>query len=264
MAGSGLVKGFADGTDPGAVPEGFNSLRIRVSFQEYQATPREQRPGFPARFKALLEQAGARGMTVLPVLLTDEDLSAPPSELGEYVKDMVGSYYDDQTILAWDLYFHPGEKADSREKVEQVIDTVFAYARNQYPNQPVFMTPCVSVKPFKPDFDFRGALIHGRRRGWDMLQYKGVSDPDLVYKVWSLSDVTAFSSRQPSAETGWLLSICYRFGRPVFCSRFEGEGQEQEKILDLFAKSHVYWFSSEDVPEEIIRNFKFIPIQTKH
>ncbi len=265
MAGAGLVKGYADSKHLTSLPGAYNSIRIKVNFKEYRGLATDQRSGFHERFERTLSQAADRGMTVLPVLLTDDDLYATPEELGEFIKDMVGRYYDNQTILAWDLYWHPGEKATDRAKVEQAIETAFTYARNQYPNQPVFMTPFVAVEDFPEDFNYRVALIHGTRNGWNKLTYGGVSDADLVYKIWSLSDVTAFSTEQPAPEAGWLLSICYRFGRPIFCTSFHGESEtDQLEILDLFRKSHVYWFTDNLIPERNVARFHFTPIITKH
>jgi hypothetical protein len=178
---------------------------------------------------------------------------------------MISRYYDDQTILAWDIYWHPGEKSTDRRKVEEVIETAFTYARNQYPNQPVFITPFVSVQEFDDDFNYRAALVHGRRNGWNKLSYGGTSDADLVYKIWSLSDVTSFSTVQHPAEAGWLLSICYRFGRPIFCSSFKAENvTDQLEMLDLFSKSHVFWFTENPLPDKSVNQFKFTPIITKH
>lgn len=265
MAGAGLVKGITDVKDIRTVPGVYNSLRIKIDYKNYRGLASEQRSGFYDRIDKTISDAQEQGKTVLPVLLTDDDLYATAEELGTFVREIVSRYYDNQTVLAWDIYWHPGEKATDRNKVEEVIEAAFSNARNQYPNQPVFMTPYVSVQEFEDGFNYRAALIHGIRNGWNKLSYGGVSDADLVYKIWSLSDVTAFSTEQHPAEAGWLLSICYRFGRPIFCTSFKsGSETEQLEMLDLFRKSHVYWFTDNPIPENNVARFKFIPIITKH
>lgn len=265
MAGAGLVKGLADVKSTGSISGTYNSRRVKVNYKDYRGLASDQRSGFFERFERTLSEAKNKGMTVLPVLLTDDDLFATPEELGGFVKEMISRYYDDQTILAWDIYWHPGEKSTDRRKVEEVIETAFTYARNQYPNQPVFMTPFVSVQEFDDGFNYRAALVHGKRNGWNKLSYGGTSDADLVYKIWSLSDVTSFSTVQHPAEAGWLLSICYRFGRPIFCSSFKAENvTDQLEMLDLFSKSHVFWFTENPLPDKSVNQFKFTPIITKH
>ncbi len=265
MAGAGLVKGLADVKSSGSFSGTYNSMRVKVNYKDYRGLASDQRSGFFERFERILSDAKSKGMTVLPVLITDDDLYATSEELGGFVKEMISRYYDDQTILAWDIYWHPGEKSTDRRKVEEVIETAFTYARNQYPNQPVFMTPFVSVQEFDDDFNYRAALVHGRRNGWNKLSYGGTSDADLVYKIWSLSDVTSFSTVQHPAEAGWLLSICYRFGRPIFCSSFKAENvTDQLEMLDLFSKSHVFWFTENPLPDKSVNLFKFTPIITKH
>ena len=265
MAGAGLVKGLAYVKSSGSFSGTYNSMRVKVNYKDYRGLASDQRSGFFERFERILSDAKSKGMTVLPVLITDDDLYATSEELGGFVKEMISRYYDDQTILAWDIYWHPGEKSTDRRKVEEVIETAFTYARNQYPNQPVFMTPFVSVQEFDDDFNYRAALVHGRRNGWNKLSYGGTSDADLVYKIWSLSDVTSFSTVQHPAEAGWLLSICYRFGRPIFCSSFKVENvTDQLEMLDLFSKSHVFWFTENPLPDKSVNQFKFTPIITKH
>ena len=265
MAGAGLVKGLADVKSSGSFSGTYNSMRVKVNYKDYRGLASDQRSGFFERFERILSDAKSKGMTVLPVLITDDDLYATSEELGGFVKEMISRYYDDQTILAWDIYWHPGEKSTDRRKVEEVIETAFTYARNQYPNQPVFMTPFVSVQEFDDDFNYRAALVHGRRNGWNKLSYGGTSDADLVYKIWSLSDVTSFSTVQHPSEAGWLLSICYRFGRPIFCSSFKAENvTDQLEMLDLFSKSHVFWFTENPLPDKSVNQFKFTPIITKH
>ena len=257
MAG-GPVKGQITGGAPSA---GFNSVRISLSFPEYRA----DRDAFFGKFDAAIASAAAKGCTVMPVLLTDDTATASEKETGEYVGDVIGHYYDAPEIQAWDLYYHPGETLADSAKVNSLVTAVFRYARNEYPNQPLTATPYVKVKTFDPDYNYWGALVHGVRNGWDKLEYGGASDCNLVYRIWSLSDVLSFSTDQNYAEAGWLASLCYKFGRPVFCTCFAPRNEsDKTALLELFGKNHINFYTAAPVSESVLRNFSFKPIVTKH
>lgn len=258
----GPVKGTAvANARPSNAPSKYNSVKVSIRYNHWKY----DNFSFFKDFDEYVNWAREKGMTILPTLLTDEDLDIPEDELVEYVRSVISYYYDNPTVQAWDLYYHPGENCNDLGKVERMVEKLFTIARNQYPNQPVFMTPLVKVKKFEPGFDYKADLIHGRIHGWERLEYEGVSNADLVYKIWSLSDVIGFSTEQEAPEAGWLMSICYRFGRPIFCSSFSGLNQENQlAMLDLFAKSHIFWYSATDIPESAVRSFKFIPIKTGH
>ena len=140
-----------------------------------------------------------------------------------------------------------------------------SYARNQYANQPLTMTPYVQVNAFEPGFDYWGALVHGRTGGWDRLVYGGGSNARLCYTIWSLSDIISFSACSKAPETGWLASICFRFGRPVFCTQWNiDDSTDIDAYLQRFAKSQIFWFSSgtDILPEKLV-GFKFEQISTQ-
>ena len=132
--------------------------------------------------------------------------------------------------------------------MEQLVKLLFRYARNQYANQPLTMTPYVQVNAFEPEFDYWGALVHG-----------------LCYTIWSLSDIISFSACSKAPETGWLASICFRFGRPVFCTQWNiDDSTDIDAYLQRFAKSQIFWFSSgtDILPEKLV-GFKFEQISTQ-
>ena len=141
---------------------------------------------------------------------------------------------------------------------------MFRFARFEFPNQPLTATPWVCVKDFAPDFDYMKALIHGRMHGWDYLSFEGGSTPKLCNLIWELSDIVSFPSSQKAAETGWLTSIAYRYGRPLICTEWIApDKQEERQILDIFAKSHVFWYHSGALKDEnSAKTFQFKPITT--
>jgi len=258
----GPVKGInvSSGNIAG-VPSVYNSARIKLNYKDWVS----DKDGFFAGVDAILKAASSRGMTILPVLTDDNDRAVSDDDLGAYVESVIGKYYYDPAIQAWDLYWHPGEEWPEAGKVSARVTKLFQYARNQYPNQPLTATPLVRVKDFEPGFDYHDAMVHGRTAGWGMLEYPGASDVELVHKIWSISDVLSFSTDQPQAEAGWLLSICFRYGRPVFCTDLSSPSTEEAvKTLERFSMSHVFWYTGTPLPVGKVAAFKFIPISTKH
>ena len=259
---TGPLKGFVAGED-GLKPEtdGYNAVLVHLSYEDWQADT----AAFFKRADALLADADAQGLTVMPRLLTDEDFEAPHPSLAEYVGSVVGRYYCDTRVKAWELYHHPGERVTDTEALSRLVSLVFRHARNQYANQPLTMTPYVQVQAFEPGFDYWGAMVHGRTAGWDRLAYGGGSTAELCYQIWSLSDVVAFSSVQAAPEAGWLASICYRFGRPVFCTGWTApDGADVPALLERFGTSHVFWFSEgNDLTAGQLSAFRFRQTSTQ-
>jgi hypothetical protein len=257
---SGPVKGLAFCDTIPSVPVGYNAVSIKLNYNEWK----NDTSLFFRKTDELLMSADKKGLAVMPVLLTDDDANQAADELGRYVGSVINRYYCDRRIKAWELYHLPGLKVNDTALLSKLITTVFRYARNQFANQPLTVTPLVGLKPFSDNFDYWGAMVHGRTAGWDKLEYSGGSTPDLVYKIWSLSDVTSFATNMRTAETGWLVSICYRFGRPIYCTSWSAPSQKDVKsTLSRFAESHVFWFSTAAVPNDDLSTFCFRQTSTQ-
>ena len=239
--------------------DGYNAVKIAFSYNTWKADT----ASFFRQMDGLLAQAAEKGWSVMPLLLTDDDFQAPHQSLAEYVGSVVGRYYCDTRIKAWELYHHPGEKVNDTNALEQLVKLLFRYARNQYANQPLTMTPYVQVNAFEPGFDYWGALVHGRTGGWDRLVYGGGSNARLCYTIWSLSDIISFSACSKAPEAGWLASICFRFGRPVFCTQWNiDDSTDIDAYLQRFAKSQIFWFSSgTDIMHEKLVGYKIKKIK---
>ena len=66
-----------------------------------------------------------------------------------------------------------------------------------------------------------------------------------------------------AAETGWLMSIGYHFGRPLLCSYWNApDADEALATLELFSRSHVFWYSGKSLPIDAVGKFKFRHINT--
>lgn len=255
---TGPVTGFNSNT--ATIPSGYNSVRIKIDYSDWK----NDQDAFFAKMESLIDKADKAGATVMPCLLTDDDANEPAEDLGKYVGSVIFHYYSDPRIKAWELYHHPGEKVNDTELLSNLVTTVFRHARNEYANQPLTMTPVVDVEQFAPDFDPQKAMIHGRTGGWDRLTYSGGSNADLVYKIWSLSDVLSFSSKMSTPQTAWLMSVCYKFGRPIFCTEWQAPtSADIDATLQRFAMSHIFWYTSQQLPAAKLNSFKFLPISTQ-
>jgi len=56
--------------------------------------------------------------------------------LEKYIKDIIGSFADDERILLWDLYNEPGNGGNG-EKSLPLVESVFGWARSVNPSQPL-------------------------------------------------------------------------------------------------------------------------------
>lgn len=261
----GPVKGLvlSSESDIESVTAGFNSVTVKLSFDLYA----HDKDAFYQSFESLLADADKRGLTVLPVLLTDEDVKVGGQKILPYIDDVINRYYYDGRIQGWDLWRHPGKLLSDSAATIKMVRSVFREARQQWPNQPVMMTPWVSVKDMPADFDYWKALVHGhgKRGGWAQLQYGGASSDELTWEIWRMSDCIAFSSSQDAKKTGWIKAVAYRYGRPIICTFFSTDSEKGDaEVLDNFSRSHVFWYAEKAPSSESLSSFHFAPITTKH
>ncbi len=244
----------------GLTAKGYNSVLVRLSVNDWKSDT----AAYYSKIDTLLQMADSRSLSVFPSLLSDKDAEHPNDEIDLYVTSLIRKYGFDKRIIAWELYNHPGESVSDVEQVKSLLSMVFRVARFEFPNQPLTATPVVGVKAFSPDFDYEEALIHGHRNGWNRLTFEGATNPELCNYIWGLSDILSFNSNMPMPETGWLLSIANRYGRPVVCTNWSTpDNSEIEPTLELFSKGKVFWYSGNKVlPEEDIRAFQFSRIST--
>lgn len=256
----GPVKGVAYTEDVSSYPEVYNGWRVQCNYNEWK----ENKELFYQKMDDLLFRAKVTGMRITPALLSDEFINEKDIDLAFYVSQVIKRYAADPRIQAWEIYTHPGSIETNTDKLKNLLSLLFRYARYEYPNQPLTATPYVKVKDFEPDFNYKEALIHGRLRGWDMLVCEGGSSPELCNHVWALSDIISFSIRQNAPEAGWLTSIAYRYGRPLVCTEWVPPSvQAAKETLDIFAKSHVFWYNvSNWHDKQLIDVFQFEPIST--
>ena len=257
---TGSVKGVTYEENNSLYPEEYNGWRVRCKYSEWK----ENKDLFYQKLDNLLYLAKSSNRRVIPSLLSDESINENDTILASYVSQVIRRYAIDPRIMAWEIYTHPGVTETNQAKLTDLLQMLFRYARFEFPNQPLTATPYVSVKEFAPDFQFKEALIHGRLKGWDMLICEGGSAPELCNLVWALSDVISFSTCQEALEAGWLISIAYRYGRPLICTEWTPPSDQAAKeTLDIFSKSHVFWYNTSYwYDSQLIDSFQFEPIIT--
>ena len=239
----------------------YNSVQVQLDFDTYFRDSEK----FFEDFDNLLQLAGNAGMTVLPALMNDRYVLRNQDALVSYVADMIGRYDKDARIMAWDLYYKPCTQSVDKAKVMDLIPVLFAAAREAFATKPVFATPTVSTEPFPEDFDYITELEHGNAEaGWNRLTYSN-SSIEICYEIWRQSDVIAYASSQDSPELGWLNSVAYRFGRPLFCTKWQpSRTEDPSAVLSVFRNMHVNWYVDGEPGDENVSSFAFDPIITDH
>lgn len=143
---------------------GFNTVRTFLHDLAWEADP----SGFKQRIHQFLDIASRHGIRPMPVIFddcwnSDPKVGVQPApkpgvhnsgwvqspgvavanlgvaawgQLEAYVKDIIGSFADDERILLWDLYNEPGNSRNS-EKSLPLVQAVFEWARAANPSQPL-------------------------------------------------------------------------------------------------------------------------------
>ena len=212
---------------------GFNTVRVFLNFVVW----REDAAGLKRRFAEFLKTADRHGISVMPILFDDcnfagrvaatgkqpdpvpgvhnsQWVSSPPlamvtdrsawPPLEQYVKDLVGSFGQDQRIVVWDLYNEPGNGMGA--KSQALMEAAFAWARAMKPVQPLTT----------------GAWID-------------LSSP-LSQRMMELSDLVSFHGYDAVPEIEAKLKIGAAQGRPVLCTEWmvRRSGNSFERLLPLF------------------------------
>jgi hypothetical protein len=243
-----------------AYSAGYNTLRMKLDFDSWKSDS----ASFFDRTDRILGMANAVQMRVMPVLLSDREARDDSTLVAGYVSSVIRKYGFNPVIHSWELYNYPGETGIHRTELTSLIRWIFRIARFEFPNQPLTATPGLMMKPFESDFDYRRQLVHGHKGGWDRIAYAGSCNPELCNLIWSLSDVISFDSEMKMPETGWLLSVANRYGRPVFCTNWNPPDIESAgETMELFSRNRVYWFTgSLSIQPNVLREFRFIQIAT--
>ena len=222
---------------------GFNSVRVFHQFLVWQADP----AGLKARIDQFLDIASANGIRSMFILFDDcafagkepylgrQDDPIPnvhnsgwtPSpgllrvndpdiqgELEAYVKDIVGSFADDERVLIWDLYNEPGNSAMGGSSLP-LVEAAFQWSREAGARQPL----TTSIWRLHDDYD-------------------------MSERILELSDVASFHHYGDQGVEA-IIQRCQKYGRPVVCTEWLRRvvGQTVELILPIFARERVGWYN---------------------
>ncbi len=251
----------AETFDPGAIGRelkwaedlGFNSVRVFLHNIPWE----KDREGFLERMETFLGLADEHGISVMFVLLDSvwdpfpkagpqhpptphvhnsgwvqapglEILKDPTRhrEVEEYVKGVIGRFWNDRRIIAWDLFNEPDntngssykkhEPADKAEIALALLKKVFARAREANPTQP---------------------LTSGVWLG-DWAEEK--LSPMNRYQL-EQSDVISFHTYAPLPEVKTRVEALRRYGRPLLCTEYMARplGSTFDPVLGYFQEERV-------------------------
>jgi hypothetical protein len=149
------------------------------------------------------------GWVPSPGLKRVTDKSVWP-DLEKYVKDIVGSFADDERIVVWDLYNEPGNSGMG-EKSLPLSEASFAWAREANPSQPLTI----------------GAWANMNSR--------------MSKRLMELSDVVSFHAYDGPDGVVARIDVCKGYGRPILCTEWlrRQVGNTFEAILPIFAENRV-------------------------
>ncbi|RJF90630.1 endo-1,4-beta-xylanase [Sphingomonas cavernae] len=137
-----------------------------------------------------------------------EDKSQYP-KLRAYVEDVVGSFAKDQRILAWDVWNEPSnsgggnypQHVGKQKLVEELLDDVFAWARDKNPVQP---------------------LTSGV---WEHDDWSSMDRLDAIEKIQiSQSDVISFHDYSWPETFERRVKQLQGYGRPILCTEYMARG----------------------------------------
>ena len=133
--------------------------------------------------------------------------------LERYVKDIISAFADDERILLWDLYNEPGNSSN-REKSLPLLQSVFAWAREIDPSQPLTAGIWWDIEPLN---EFQLAA----------------------------SDVITFHNYQPADHLEKQIASLKLHGRPVICTEWMARtcGSLVSTHLPIFAREKVGCFN---------------------
>lgn len=201
--------GYAEGI-------GMNTMRVYLHSLAYKA----DKEGFKERMEEYLSIADRHGIKTMFVIFDDvwnaepkigkqpepkagthnsgwvQDPGYPASkneenfpELEIYVKDIIGTFAQDDRILLWDLYNEPGNNDKGNESLA-LLEEVFSWARAVNPSQPL------SVGLWKWDLK-------------DLNTYQALN-----------SDIITYHSYEDPEKHQRLIQLLKTHGRPMICTEY--------------------------------------------
>lgn len=151
------------------------------------------------------------------------------SRLERYVKDVVGSFGQDERVLIWDLYNEPGN-SEQDEKSLPLLKKTFEWARAVKPSQPL----TVGV--------------------WGLLEDRPVLHAYLLAE----SDIISFHHYQNVESLMKKVKVLEQYGRPLMCTEWLARGKcEVAEFLPIFNEQRIASYNWGLVAGKTQTNFRW-------
>ena len=252
----GPIKGVTDTLFKLETAEAGNSVRLKLDYADFAADEK----AFMNNFEHQLEEAERGGMTVMPVLLSDQDI------------------HDAEGIEIPQVRFLRRYPNDFAENGDGYLITPFnngkKRASKQLDDNPYWGSDFAeSLRISKSD----AAAFAGRTATKNILAYVNVVMrrfyADSRIEGWDIYYHPGESLSNESEASVWGTShLIYAIGMSSFMVvTVDGEdcdiqdaadADEALATLELFSRSHVFWYSGKSLPEDAMGKFKFRHINT--
>lgn len=148
-----------------------------------------------------------------PGLKRVTDRTAWPN-LQKYVKDIIGSFGNDERVMVWDLYNEPGNSGMG-EKSLPLVEAAFKWARSTNPSQPLTVGAWA---------DFKSSMSQ---------------------RLMELSDIVSFHGYDSPGGLNAKIKACSKFSRPVICTEClrRQVGNTFEAFLPIFSENQIGWYN---------------------
>ena len=222
---------------------GYNSLRVFLQYAVWKEDP----DGIKDRMKIFLDMAKDNQLETVFVLFDDMRIAGRDPEPGpqpapvpgvhnsqwtpspghdlvpkragawkdleRYVKDIIGTFGDDDRVVLWDLYNRPGDSGMGKNSLP-LLKAAFQWAREAKPAQP--LTAGVEL-----------AL-----------------GSEAAREIMNLSDVITFDASNGAEDVEARLLLAEVPARPVVCAGWLGRarGNTFKEVLPIFAEHEVGWY----------------------
>lgn len=206
--------------------DAYNVLAVRLSYNDYNSKGAST---YRSSITSLATSAAAKGLRLLPILLTSDDMSKSETQLGGYVSNLQSNLYKNSNIAGWALF----EQTSSTEPTDYKTKfaTILEYARYTFPNQPTFMIPLV-----------------------DATQKADSTAEDFANYLWQRSDIIAFNMANSAAVPESVLeNYMSQYQRPIYFNN-------NPTLQSEFATYHVNWATSATLDDDKVEQFENSPL----
>ncbi len=200
----------------------YNTVAVRVGYKAWGGNASTAK----SRLSTLLAAAGEAGMTVIPILLTSDDMGSDASALATYTHTLANSFYNDRRVQAWCVY-EQTQDAPAGDALREKLATILRKARYAVQNQPFFLAP--KADGVTPD------SLSADQANW----------------MWRLGDAVGVTAG--TTPDGFMQALMRQHHKPIFqlgCTALTGE----------MAANHVNWMAGTSLEPQDVAAYRFTPL----